>query len=287
MKTTSIFKIGLSAALLIAILSLVSIKSFAHKKQEMPKTEQTSDENVSVTIDSSTTSDNFSEIKDMLNEHGITVNFTDVERNDLDQITGLKILIKDGNGNQTVSQSSSYKPISQIVFGRKDGMLFIDSNNMENGGFAFSNQPNMMSPFQFDNDSITAQHFRALGNLNLNDFFNDDNGSFFFNGKEMNIDEIKEEMEKQFGNMNGNSNSFSWSFDSDDMNGSQKQFNFYDNPDTNKLIIINGEESDFETLKKLVEDNDIDIVDELKPKIAISIYGNKGKDGAIIVITKS
>jgi len=287
MKTTGIFKIGLGAAVLIAILSLVSIKSFAHKIQKAPKTEQISDENVSVTIDSSTTSDNFSEIKDMLNEQGITVTFTDVQRNDLGEITGIKILLKDINGNQTVSQSSSYEPISQIVFGRKDGMLFIESKNMENGGFAFSNQPNLMSPFQFDNDSIIAQHFRSFGNLNLNDFFNDENGAFFFNGKAMNLDEIKKEMEKQFGNMAGNSNSYSWSFNSDDTNGDQNQFNFYDNPDTNKLIIINGKESDFKSLKKLAENNEIDTVDELKPKTAISIYGNKAKDGAIIVTTKN
>ncbi len=66
-------------------------------------------------------------------------------------------------------------------------------------------------------------------------------------------------------------------------NGSYK---FFDDPKTNKLIIIDGKESDFKTLDELAKENKIDDVASLKSKIAMSIYGEKAKDGALIVTTK-
>ncbi|MEJ2114114.1 MAG: hypothetical protein P8X62_10650 [Flavobacteriaceae bacterium] len=278
MKTTGHFKIGLSVVL-IAVLSLYSIKTFANKAQ---KSEQTNSDNISVTIDSKTTSENFTEIKEMLIEYGITVTFSNIERNDLGELTGLKIILEDQNGNQATRQMSSNQPISQIVFGRKDGLVFISPSNKENGAFAFFNQPNMM-PFNFDRDSIFKQHFRSFGNLYFDDFFDDENDSFFFNGKSMNLNELREQMKKQFNDFNSESDDFSWFFDSD---GSKEKFKFYDNPKTNKLIIIDGEESNFKMLKELAEDDKLDTVDELKPKTAISIYGTKAKDGVIIATTK-
>jgi len=278
MKTTGYLKIGLSVVL-IAVLSLYSIKTFANKAH---KSEQLSNENVSVTIDSKTTSENFTEIEEMLSEYGITVTFSNIKRNDLGELTGLKILLKDKNGNQATSQTASYQPIAQIVFGRKDGILFINHSNKENGAFAFFNQPNMM-PFQFENDSIFNQHFKSFGNFNFDDFFNDENDSFFFSGRPMGLNELREQMKKQFDELDEESNNFSWFFDSDDP---QRKFKFYDNPDTNKLIIIDGNESNFKALKDLAEGDKLDTVDELKPKSAISIYGDKAKDGAIIATTK-
>ncbi|MCB0436694.1 MAG: hypothetical protein KDD08_11630, partial [Mangrovimonas sp.] len=64
------------------------------------------------------------------------------------------------------------------------------------------------------------------------------------------------------------------------------QYSFIDDPDTNKLIIIDGKESDFETLNKLANEKKIVAVDALKPETAMSIYGSKAKDGALIVSTK-
>ena len=60
----------------------------------------------------------------------------------------------------------------------------------------FFYRPNMM-PFQFDNDSIFNQQLGSFGNFNFDDFFNnDDQGSFFMNGKSMTLEELKEQMMK-------------------------------------------------------------------------------------------
>lgn len=281
MKSKRALKIGLSLAMIVA-LCLVSFSVFAHKN--VPKTLQTTqDENVIVTIDKKTTSEQFEDIKSMLHDNNITVSFTDIERNDLNELTGLKIELKDDKGGAASSRVSSNMPIAQITFGRKEGLLFISQSKSELGALGFFNQPNMM-PFGFNNDSIMGPHVQSFGNFNFDDFFNDDNNAFFFNGQNMTIDQLREQMKKQFESSGMNPHGFSWFFNSDDNPG--KKFNFIDGPNVNKLIIIDGKESDFKSLKKLENEDKIEAVDILKSKTAVSLYGDKAKDGAIIATTK-
>ena len=283
MKSKNVLKITLALAVIVAI-GTVSFKSFAHKNKahNMASTKTVDhDSNVIVTIDKTTTSKDFEDITEMLKENGITVTFSNIERNDLGELTGINIELEDGN-NKAESTISSNLPIAQITFGRKDGLLFISQSNTENGALAFFNQPNMM-PFGFENDSLMGQNLKSFGNLNFDDFFNDDN-SFFFKGQNMTIDQLREQMKKQLQSSGMSPNGLSWFFDSE--SDSPSKFNFKDDPNLNKLIIIDGKESDFKTLKNLEKDGKIAAVDMLKPKTAISLYGKKAKDGAVIVTTK-
>jgi methionine-rich copper-binding protein CopC len=279
MKTKRVLKLGLSMVLIVA-LCFVSFKSFAHKTT---KTQIAKDTNVIVTIDKTTTSDEFNDIKSMLKDNGVTATFTNIERNDLNEVTGLEIELKDDNNETATSRISSNMPIAQITFGRKDGLLFISQSQTENGALGFFNQPNMF-PFNFENDSIVGQNFQSFGNFNFDDFFNDDNNSFSFNGKNITIDQLREQMKKQLQSNGLNSNGLSWFFDSDD--NSNKTYNFIDDPKVNKLIVIDGKECDFKKLKSLEEQHKLKVVDMLKPETAISLYGDKAKDGAIIATTK-
>jgi len=297
MKTKNFLKIGIGLILVVCI-GLLSLKGFAHKAKASEaviendiNTEDTisnpkfENANVSVTIDSETTDDQIDDIVNLLKENNITPSLTNIQRNEDGKITGIKIVLEDGNGNQTTSQSSTNFPISQIIFGRKDGLLYITQSNSDRGAFAFFNRPNM-SPFQFENDSIFNEPFAGFGNFNFDDFFNsDDQGSFFMNGKSMTLEELKEQMMQHFGNQMGDQN-FSWFFDDENAPNSSQKFKFYDDPNTNKLIIIDGKESDFETLDELAKADKLKAVDNLKAETAISIYGNKAKDGAIIATTK-
>ncbi|WP_111308266.1 hypothetical protein [Confluentibacter sediminis] len=281
MKSKNVLKIG-TGLFIIVILCLVSLKSFAHKNTKAEPTKQISkDANVIVTIDKKTTQEEFNDIKNMLKENGITATFSNIKRNDMGELTGLKIVMNDNNNNQeAASNISSSSPIAQITFGKKDGLLFISQSNTEQGAFGFFNQPNML-PFGSENDSIASQ----FGNFNFDDFFNnDDNNSFFFDGKPMDIDQIREQIKKQMESSGMNSNSFSWFFDSE--NNSQNHYSFVDKPYLNKLIIIDGKESNFENLNDLAKADKLKAVDDLKPETAKSLYGDKAKDGAIIATTK-
>ena len=139
-------------------------------------------------------------------------------------------------------------------------------------------------PFGSENDSIVGQNFSGFGNFNFDDFFNDDGNSFFFKGQNMTIDQLREQMKKQFESSGMNLNGMSSFFESE--SDSPNKFNFKDDPNIHKLIIIDGKESDFKTLSKLSDENKLEAIDDLKPKTAISLYGNKAKDGAIIATTK-
>lgn len=297
MRTNKALKIGIGLTLLV-VIGLVSFSSFAHKNKIASFTEleneitsvdsirnsEFDDANVSVTIDNQTTDDQIDEIVNLLKENNITPTLTDIKRNDEGKIIRIKIVLKDVNGNQTSSQINSNVPISQIVFGRKDSLLFITQNTKDIGAFAFFNRPNMI-PFGFENDSIFKDPFSGFGNFNFDKFFNnDEQGSFFMNGKSMNLEELKEQM-KNFNDLMGNQN-FSWFFDNENNPNNGQKFKFYDDPNTNKLIIIDGTESDFKTLDELAKSNKLKAVDDLKPATAMSLYGNKGKDGAIIATTR-
>ncbi|WP_445735839.1 hypothetical protein [Mariniflexile sp.] len=265
MKTKSVFKIGMGLLMLVA-LCFVTFKSFAHKNASSVLSK---DDNVVVTIDKKTTAEGFEDIKSMLKEHGIKASFSNMERNDLAELTGLKIELNDGKGGLAAIKISSNIPISEITFGRKDGMLFISQGKNEKDANGFLNQ-NSVPSFSFDNDSIMGQNLNSFGSINLNDFFNGNGDSLFFGGNSMNMDKIREYMQQLM----------------QQQPFAEDAYTFYDDPSTNKLIIIDGKESDFKTLDKLSKANKILETDDLKPKTAMSIYGEKAKDGAIIVTTK-
>lgn len=271
-----IFKISLGLIFIVG-LGLISYKTFAHSQKTKNTTisgvaipeEPTYKEpgsDITMTMDSNASDDNINEMTKVPKEQGIQVEFSNIERNEEGKIIGLKIELSDDNKGKAVSQISSYRPISNISFGRKDGMLFItqDGNEMMKG-FSFINGA---SPF-FANDSIFEQQFDVLKKFNLQNFFNNPATGMSFNGTVLNFDELEKQMLEEMNAI-----------------GNEKRFNFIDDPNTNKLIIIDGKESDFETLNKLAESKKIVAVDTLKPETAMSIYGDKAKDGALIVSTK-
>lgn len=292
MKTAKFIKLGLGV-ISVAIISFVSLKTFAHKpapsavlKSEVYIIKNTSpDENTSITIDSNTSDSEFEDIQKLLKEQQITASFTQIERNDTGEIIGIKIELTDANGNQAVSQMSSNVAIPQIVFGKKDGTLYITRSSKEQGAMAFFNRPNM-APFGFATDSLGMSGMSQFGNFNFDDLFNDEDHAFFLNGKTLNLDELREQMKKQMASIGFLGNNLSWFFDSHENGSGSNKFIFKDDLNSNKLIIIDGDESDFKTLDQLSKSDNLKTVDQLQPDTAVSIYGKKAKDGAIIATTK-
>lgn len=293
MKQPGKFTIILGLACVIAI-GFFSLNSFTSNNNVAIHEPQ--DSSVMVTIDNKTTDEELDEIKDMLKDNGIMVTFSNVERNEDGLITGIKIELKDNNGNSAVSQMSSSNPISNISFGKKNGSLYITQGKKRFGKFAFFGDDLTMD-LNFDHDSIFKFHFGKLDSLHFDNMFNLDDHTFFFNGKSLDMDELMEQIENSFvidedenGNkriiiQKGNGNTF---FFDDEESGPKKhqKFRFMDNPDIEKLIVIDGKESDFETLDGLAKEDKLESVDILQPKTAMSIYGKKAKDGAIIATTK-
>ena len=167
--------------------------------------------------------------------------------------------------------------------------------------------------FDFDHDSIFKHHISKLDSLNFDHIFkfDDEDNIMFFNGKSFDMDELKDHMNDMFiieededggkkritikgkkGNHlffdDDEDHELEWHSDKDEHGNHKKhqKFRFVDNPDTDKLIVIDGKDSNFKTLDELAKNDKLESVDVLKPQTAMSIYGKKAKDGAIIATTK-
>ena len=308
MKTKDRFKLILGVSI-VAIVGLISLNSFT--KINNGEVTVLQNDSVNITIDSDTTDEELADIKEMLKEHGITAKFSNIKRNKDGELTGIKIELKDENGNTAVSQTSSTNPIQTFSFGRKNNSLYVSQGKSAFGNFAFfGDDMDFDFDFDFEHDSIFKHHFSKLDSLNFDHIFkfDHDDNIMFFNGKSFDMDELKDHMNNLFiieededggkkriiirGNK-GNHLFFDddedhvleWHSDKDEHSKHQK-FRFVDNPDTDKLIVIDGKDSDFKTLDELAKNDKLESVDVLKPQTAVSIYGKKAKDGAIIATTK-
>ena len=308
MKSIGKFKLILGLTL-VTIVGLISLNSFSTLNKSKAVIAQ--NESVNITIDSDTSDEELDDIKGMLKEHGITAKFSNIKRNEDGELTGIKIELKDETGNTAVSQTSSNMPIQTFSFGRKNNSLYVSQGKGHFGNFAFFGD-DMNFDFKFDHDSIFKHHFSKLDSLNFDHIykFDDDDNIILFNGKSFDMDELKDRMNSMFiidededgkkriiiKGHNGNHFFFDddkdhileWYSDKDEHGKIHKhqKFRFVDDPETEKLIVIDGKESDFETLDELAKNDKLESVDVLKSKTAMSIYGKKAKDGAIIATTK-
>lgn len=305
MKTTGKLQFVLIITAIIVLGPTFSSFSAKHESANQNVTKAINDVNVNITINSETTQKEFEDIMDMLKEHDIKGSFKNIKRNADGQITSIKIELEDLNtGSQSVSNIKSSSPIQEIYFGRKNKSLYITQGKDGFGNFAFFG--NKMPNHSFSMDSIFRNQFHMLDSIrgHLFNFDDEDGNMFLFNGKSFNIDDMMKDMHDMITideDENGNkritikgdkSGGMNFFFGNEDdsatfsNHGATQKFKFYDDPNTEKIIIIDGKESTFETLNSLAKEDKLDSVDVLKGKTAISLYGEKAKDGAIIATTK-
>ncbi len=196
MKTLGKFKLILGLSL-VTMVGLISFNTYSTNKES--KSVYQKDVNVNITVDSDTSDEELEDIKKMLKEHGITVKFSNIERNEEGELTAIKIELKDANGNTAVSQTSSNRPIQTFSFGKKNNSLYVSQGKSHLGNFAFFGD-DMDFDFNFDNDSIFKHHFSKLDSLRFGNMFrfDDENNIFSFNGRSFDMDELREKMEDMF-----------------------------------------------------------------------------------------
>ena len=276
MKSPFILKLGFC---LVMFITSSSLQTDLNAQSNYDKKQQT-ENNVTVTIDKNTSNADFENIKDMLSEYGIEVDFDNISRNDSNDITSIGIKIA-SNNSQTSSTISGSRPIQPMSFGSKNGKLFIGDDHNEMDKFAFFNGNNRFS-FPMDNDSIFRKRFKSF---HFDDFFNGNQHLFMFNGDSIDIKALKDRFFNKFNFDESTGNDLPYFF-SDKNDGTSQKFSFIDHPEKDTLIVINGDISDFKTLDGLAKADQLKSVDVLKPDTAMSIYGDKAKDGAIIATTK-
>ncbi len=232
---------------------------------------------ITATISKNTTEKQFEELIAYFKKNGITVDINEIKYNSENEITGIQIQL-DKDGQQSSYSMNTNIPIEEVELGYKNGQLFVSSKGNQ---------------FNFDGGDLSAmmQQFQnqGMGSFDLNSFFNDENTqdqlgnlSQFFRGSFGNLDEMMEQMRKQFSHSQIPQ---TVTPNTKNLQGGLPKYSFINKPDLDKLIIIDGKESDFETLDNLAKNNQLDTVESLKPVTAMSIYGDKAKDGAVIATT--
>lgn len=225
-------------------------------------------------ISKNTTEKQFEDLIAYFKEHEIKLDISEVNYNEQDEITGIKILLQKENQKSRYAMSSNV-PIADLELGSKNGSLFITTKtNLQSDRISA-----IMSEFEKANESFD----NFLSEHPFSFSFSSDQLRDLLNNAEFNFEEFangfiheNEEDDKQSNYTKSQKKS----------RNSLPKYNFINNPNINKLIIIDGKETDFRTLNKLAKSDQLDEVDNLKPATAISIYGKKAKDGAIIATTK-
>ena len=263
----------------IGILGISSLTAFSTKSNIILAQVSSPSNEVTATINKNTTRNELENLKDFFLKNDIELIVEKITFNEQNEITSLDLILKKGKSKSKYS-SSSTEPISDVELGYKNGNLYITNSGMFDIA-SWKNQVGFGAP-TIDIDSILKRH-----NLSFDFDFDQEGDSISFNGAHFNINTLKDQIMNSFqieedeqGNIIFNGQQFPSHF------SQTKKFNFVDDPDLDKLIIIDGKESDFTTLDELAKSDQLEAVDFLKAPTAISIYGNKAKDGAIIAITK-
>jgi len=257
--------------LCIATLTFCGAIAKTINKNSTQKTYTQQSEAITATITSKTTKEQLTELIDYFEDNNIQLNLPKVDYNKENEIVSIKILLEKGKQKSNYSLSSN-QPILEIELGLKENNLFIKTKEPKNTLASTNSLENLMEEFGGSKtiDSI----------LNANDFnFNNNDIQDFLNNSTFDLDALANQVLSQFNEVNSGSISTK-----PDTNA--PKYSFINTPGINKLIIIDGKESDFETLNELAKTNLLHEVDNLKGATATSLYGNKAKDGAIIAITK-
>jgi hypothetical protein len=279
---TSILKNGLLAFTLSTALITPTLAN--NYSSNLLITQSVIGDEVTITIDKNTKDSEFKSIVKTLKSHDINAKFSSIKRNKDNEIIAIKINLVDDNGNESNTSLSSNNPISTITLGAKDDSLYIISSNSDN--------------FSFNGTHSLSKHF---------DFsFDDDEHVMTINGKTFDFDDIKEQVKDAFVFENDEDgkrmilklNNFDFDIEEAHEKHERKEkktwisknnpqkFHFVDDPEIEKLIMIDGKKANFNKLDKLAKSDKLQSVDFLKSDTAMSIYGKKAKDGAIIATTK-
>lgn len=261
----------------VSILGILTLSAFTNKSYPYYYQDSIKLDDITAVFDKNTTEKELEDLKTFFYKSDIELIISKLKYNNDGEIIGLSITLKKDSSKSDYSSSSSM-PIPDIELGFKNGNLYITSSGMFDIT-SWKNQTNFNGPGTVI-DSIFKGQYLAFD-------FDDMGASLFFNGQHIDIDQLRDQMMKSFQFTEGEQGNFNYNNQQPStQNNHSKKFNFINDPDIEKLIIIDGQESDFETLQELATLDRLKAVDFLKTDTAISIYGEKAKDGAIIATTK-
>lgn len=151
---------------LLVMIPLLPITIFAQGKNASPFNNKKPSDNIYMTWNKSTPETEMNDDIKALSEHGVTITYSDVKRNDKGEITAIKVTYADKNGSKGSLTLDNQKPINTIKFYKQDDEVGFGepsgSEFMTGNGLADSfNGNDMMKGFQFqdDKDGLPGQQY--------------------------------------------------------------------------------------------------------------------------------
>jgi len=239
--------------------------------------------NITATITKETTEQQLEELKKYFADNGIIVSIENTTRNASNEITGLRITIKKESQQSSYNMSSNL-PINDLELGYKDGNVFVGTTDHS---LAFNKNSSLQSLLQGLNQNNGTSLDSLLSQNEFSFSFGSDDIRKLLNSSSFDFDQLQDQFFSQFFNNNPSSKSNTSTTPSQNAKKTIPKYSFFNSKNISKLIIIDGKEADFETLNQLAKADKLEEVDNLKSSTAISIYGEKGKDGAIIATSKA
>ncbi|WP_430412345.1 M56 family metallopeptidase [Kordia sp.] len=258
-----------------------------------------------VEITKNTTIEELKAIKKMFAATGLKMKYSNVDFNKNKEITSITIELKEGKDNTASATFASKedKTIPTIRVGKQSDQLIISSSkgkyhastayefhsDEEGKGTKGKKKYVIKSRYKNSKDGTSKTWTQKDDVKTINIKQVDGKEVIIVNGKEVSPDEI---IEEEIEIKNGKNNSFifvgSDKNEETEMEVIEEKGNkiVFTNSDNKKpLIVVDGEVKKDGSLKNL-DSNKIKSVSVLKGNSATSLYGEKGKNGVIIITTK-
>ncbi|MFD2565158.1 M56 family metallopeptidase [Aquimarina rubra] len=237
-----------------------------------PKIVQTKKNTVKFIINKNSTKEDLERIKRVFkNEYDVEVTFSDINRNDNDEITSIGVVLssKKSNANFSIANETPINPFVISYDSKKEKINIGQSNSGQNNVWISKSTSG-------ENDGAQILELKS-----------DDNGKSIF------IVESDKKHKRKLFKTKGGKNKFVIRSSDDEhdnqifinSNDHETIFDFDGNSGKDPLFFIDGKKASKKEVKKL-KSSDIESIDVSKGKAGIKKYGKKAKDGVINITTK-
>ena len=237
------------------------------------------------TITKNATKNDLKKIESELAEIGFKVSFSDLEYNTLNEITGITVKYGGQNSNSGSYSVSSENPINTIIISSKNGSISLKSVGTS-GNSAVLSQGKTMDA-QAQSEEIEMEFQKKLEEMDAKR--QELRAEMAEKRKKMQeeMDATMEKNEKSEAEYQAKRNEKLTTRDTNSIELDKDELNeFYEmNKLKPHLIIVNGTEKTKAEMVR-IEPSTIESVNILKEQSAVALYGEKAKNGAIIITTK-
>lgn len=138
---------------------MVITKGTSQEKKSIVK-QNMGDDNIFMTWNKSTLEQEMKDDIKALGEHGVTIAYSNVKRNDKQEISAIKVEYADKNGSKGAMELGNQKPINTINFYKQgDEVGFGQPSNNDVIVGNFPNRQNFMKQFNFGNGDENSKSF--------------------------------------------------------------------------------------------------------------------------------